>query len=99
MWLLEPDSNANKKDVYNAKGEYMYMQSANKVYMKIKKVEAMGQAPMPRYGHAACLFMKRYMAVYGGRNDYIMSETSKFMFNDLHLYDISKYLVCLIISF
>lgn len=43
---------------------------------------------MPRYAHAACLFKKRYMAIYGGRNDYLMSETSKFMLNDLHLYDI-----------
>jgi hypothetical protein len=64
------------------------MQSDSKVYLKIRKIKAMGQAPVPRYAHAACLFMKRYMAIYGGRNDYLMSETSKFMLNDLHLYDI-----------
>ena len=64
------------------------MQSDNKVYIKIRKIQAMGQAPVPRYAHAACFFQKRYMAIYGGRNDYLMSETSKFMLNDLHLYDI-----------
>jgi hypothetical protein len=66
------------------------MQSDNKVYIKIRKIQAMGQAPVPRYAHASCFFQKRYMAVYGGRNDYLMSETSKFMLNDIHLFDIRK---------
>jgi hypothetical protein len=74
LWLIEPDSVANKKD-----------------NIKIRQIQAMGQAPVPRYAHAACFFQKRYMAVYGGRNDYLMSEASKFMLNDLHLYDISKF--------
>jgi hypothetical protein len=91
LWLIEPDSITNKKEnicIGNNKGDSPYMQSDNKVYIKIKKINAMGQAPVPRYAHAACYFMKRYMAIYGGRNDYLMSETSKFMLNDLHLYDI-----------
>ena len=93
LWLIEIDEAANKKEVFNDKGDYLYKQSANKIYIKIRKVKAMGQPPVPRYSHAACLFKKRYMAIYGGRNDYLMSETSKFMLNDLHLYDISNFLI------
>lgn len=38
LWLIEPDAASNKKDVYNEKGEYLFMQSANKIYLKIRKV-------------------------------------------------------------
>jgi hypothetical protein len=94
LWLIEPDSVANKKEnicIGNNKGDYPYMQSDNKVYIKIRKIQAMGQATVPKYAHAEFTFKKRYMAVYGERNDYLMSETSKFILNDLHLYDISKF--------
>lgn len=45
---------------------------------------------MPRYGHAACVFKKRYMVIHGGRNDTLIKHTNHVILNDIHLYDFSK---------
>jgi hypothetical protein len=90
LWLIETDPINNKQEVFNQKGEYLFINSASKLFLKIKKLEPSGKPPIPRYGHAVCLFKKQYMCVHGGRNDYLMSDTNNFILNDIHLYDISK---------
>jgi hypothetical protein len=45
LWIIEPDAHLNKKEnicVGNSKGDYPYMQSDTKVYLKIRKINAMG---------------------------------------------------------
>jgi len=75
LWMIEPDSEANKYEIFSNKGEYL-LQSISKIYIKTRKLSPSGKPPLPRYGHAVCILNKQYMVIHGGRNDYLIKETS-----------------------
>lgn len=45
---------------------------------------------MERCLHSAVMFGRKYLAIYGGRNDKIYMEYFNVAMNDINLYDIEK---------
>jgi hypothetical protein len=90
LWMIEPDVARNKLEVFSKQGNYQVLTQNQNIHLLVSKISAAGRSPMPRYGHASCIFKRRYMVVHGGRNDALISKTSHFILNDIHLYDYCK---------
>jgi hypothetical protein len=60
-----------------------------KVYLEMTKLKPEGKPPCPRYQHSA-VFFKKYLMIYGGRNDLLFKSLQNSALNDLHLYDIEE---------
>jgi hypothetical protein len=90
--MMTPDHEMNKNDVLDSKGNYISKYN-DFLYIKSKKMNCDGRAPLPRYGHSACLFMdSKYMAIFGGKNNSIYPEIRSQILNDLHILDLKHML-------
>lgn len=72
LWLIEPDCEYNRDNIFTQYGEFQ--SQTNAVYIKMRKLSPQGRPPLPRFGHAACIFKGQYMVIHGGRNDNLMKE-------------------------
>ena len=75
--------------------EYKSEKKAPIISVELIKLEPNGKPPAPRCLHSAAQFSKKYLAIFGGRNDTHFAEYNNVALNDLCLYDISKFLLLL----
>lgn len=95
LWVIKPDHAENAKQlVFNKKiskdWEYASAKRTPVIYYEMIKLEPSGRPPAPRCLHSTSQFCKKYLAVFGGKNDSYFKEYNNVAFNDLCLYDICK---------
>ena len=86
LYAVRPLYEKNKKYLYQKTGEF---KNVNKIKLKfqISIVETTGKPPCSRYMHSAT-FIKKYLVIFGGRNDNILADSGNVALNDLHLFDV-----------
>ena len=74
LWFIKPDFSENQKNLVLAKKgskdwEYKSEKKAPYFYFECIRLEPAGKPPAPRNLHTAAQFCKKYLAIFGGRND------------------------------
>eukprot|EP00347_Sterkiella_histriomuscorum_P019403 403341758 len=106
LFLIKPDYQVNKQRLYFNKklGKDLDYKIDNKypvpsLAFEVVKLEPLGKPPLARCLHAQTFFAKRYLAVFGGRNDKMFQSHQNIALNDLCLYEISKNTWTTVVSF
>ncbi|CDW89123.1 kelch motif family protein [Stylonychia lemnae] len=93
LYFIKPDFQENIKGLfyhkkYSKDFDYKSDKKMPELTLEVIKLSPQGKPPIGRCLHAQTFFAKRYLAIFGGRNDTLFKEYSNIALNDLYLYDI-----------
>ena len=86
LYFIKP-CNKETNDVYDSRTGDFIEDIEPRVYFEIRKIEADGLPPTPRFLHCA-QHISKYLCIFGGKNDELFTKLRNTALNDLHLYDI-----------